>query len=169
MECTVWSVKCGVSQRCAFFLPSTSTNGPSMVFFVHVDLTPCFAPQRRALFRHLSQLHPLPKVVRAWCPFYILNWTRASRHNTARLRFAFQFGGLGLEGVFARCCAYVCKSAKVGKCPREGRMAVPSGGFRRRAASFHVAGVELRDISACFFFVAVEVKYYFGSVFTIGM
>ena len=68
----------------------------------------CFAPQRRALFRHLKcQKWPapgvfctfwlgnalcattaftfstsqLPKVVRTWCVLYILTWKCASRHN----------------------------------------------------------------------------------------
>ena len=68
----------------------------------------CFAPQRRALFRHLNlqkwrehevfctfslrnQLRAttactfstsqLPKVVRTWCALYILTWKCASRHN----------------------------------------------------------------------------------------
>ena len=33
---------------------TTSKSGPSMVCFVHFDLEMCFAPQRRALFRHLN-------------------------------------------------------------------------------------------------------------------
>ena len=37
-----------------FFDISTSKSGPSMVCFVHFDLEMCFAPQRRALFRHLN-------------------------------------------------------------------------------------------------------------------
>ena len=68
----------------------------------------CFAPQRRALFRHLNcqkwsdhgvlctfslgnvcrattactfSTSQLPKVVRTWCVLYILTWKRASRHN----------------------------------------------------------------------------------------
>ena len=68
----------------------------------------CFAPQRRALFRHLNcqkwsaplvlctfwlgnTLRPttactfstcqLPKVVRTWCVLYMLTWKCASRHN----------------------------------------------------------------------------------------
>ena len=68
----------------------------------------CFAPQQRALFRHLnfqkwsetvSFLHfrlgnvlrattactfstsQLPKVVQEWCVLYILTWKCASRHN----------------------------------------------------------------------------------------
>ena len=35
-----------------FFNISTSKSGPSMVCFVHFDFKMCFAPQRRALFRH---------------------------------------------------------------------------------------------------------------------
>ena len=68
----------------------------------------CFAPQRRALFRHLNfqkwseagvfctfslgnvlrattactfSTSQLPKVVRSWCVLYILTWKSASRHN----------------------------------------------------------------------------------------
>ena len=37
-----------------FFDISTSKSGPSMVCFVHFDFEICFAPQRRALFRHLN-------------------------------------------------------------------------------------------------------------------
>ena len=35
-----------------FFDIWTSKSGPTMVCFVHFDLEMCFAPQRRALFRH---------------------------------------------------------------------------------------------------------------------
>ena len=56
---------CGVlhilTSKCAsrhngvhFFDISTSKSGPSMVCFVHFDFEMCFAPQRRALFRHLN-------------------------------------------------------------------------------------------------------------------
>ena len=68
----------------------------------------CFAPQRRAIFRHLNfqkwsehgvictfwlrnvlrattactfSTSQLPKVVRAWCALYILTWKCASGHN----------------------------------------------------------------------------------------
>ena len=91
-----------------FFDISTSKSGPSMVCFVHFDLEMCFAPQRRALFRHLNlqkwhehvvfctfwlgnvlrattactfSTSQLPKVVRAWCALHILTWKCASRHN----------------------------------------------------------------------------------------
>ena len=37
-----------------FFDISTSKSGPRMVCFVQFDLEMCFAPQRRALFRHLN-------------------------------------------------------------------------------------------------------------------
>ena len=37
-----------------FFDTSTSKSGPNMRGFVHFDFDMCFAPQRRALFRHLN-------------------------------------------------------------------------------------------------------------------
>ena len=37
-----------------FFDISTSKSGPMLKCFVHFDLEMCFAPQRRALFRHLN-------------------------------------------------------------------------------------------------------------------
>ena len=37
-----------------FFDISTSKSGPDLVCFVPFDLEMCFAPQRRALFRHLN-------------------------------------------------------------------------------------------------------------------
>ena len=91
-----------------FFNISTSKSGPSMVCFVHFDCEMCFAPQRRALFRHLNfqkwseplvfctfslrnvlrattactfSTSQLPKVVRQWCILCILTCKCASRHN----------------------------------------------------------------------------------------
>ena len=91
-----------------FFDISTSKSGPDLVCFVHFHLEMCFAPQRRALFRHLNvqkwsgpgvfctfslgnvlrattactfSTSQLPKVVRTWCVLYILTWKCASRHN----------------------------------------------------------------------------------------
>ena len=91
-----------------FFDIWSSKSGPRMVCFVHFDLEMCFAPQWRALFRHLNfqkwsepgvfctfwlgnVLRPtmactfstsqLPKVVRTWCVLYILTWKCAPRHN----------------------------------------------------------------------------------------
>ena len=110
-----WCVLYILTWKCAsrhngvhFFDISTSKSGPSIVSFVHFDLEMCFAPQRRALFRHLNfqkwsehgvfctfwlgnvlrattacafSTSELPKVVRAWCVLYILTWKCASRHN----------------------------------------------------------------------------------------
>ena len=91
-----------------FFDISTSKSGPKVVCFVHFDFEMCFAPQRRALFRHLNcqkwsapgvlctfwlanalrattactfSTSQLPKVVRTWFVLYILTCKCASRHN----------------------------------------------------------------------------------------
>ena len=91
-----------------FFDISTSKSGPELRCFVHSDLEMCFAPQRRALFRHLNfqkwsgaevfctfwlqnvlrattactfSTSQLPEVVRSWCVLYILTSKCASRHN----------------------------------------------------------------------------------------
>ena len=86
----------------------TSKSGASMWCFVHFDFETCFAPQRRALFRHLNfqkrsdtgvfctfwlrnvlratsactfSTSQLPKVVRTWCVLHIFTSKCASRHN----------------------------------------------------------------------------------------
>ena len=91
-----------------FFDIATSKSGPTLRCFVHFDFKMCFAPQRRALFRHLNfqkwsengvlctfslrnvlrattactfSTSQLPKVVRTPGVLYILTWKRASRHN----------------------------------------------------------------------------------------
>ena len=91
-----------------FFDIWTSKSGPRMVCFVHFDLEMCFAPQRRALFRHRNfqkwsdtgvfctfwlgnvlrattactfSTSQLPKAVRSWGVLYILTSKCASRHN----------------------------------------------------------------------------------------
>ena len=83
-----------------FFDISTSKSGLELVCFVHFDFEMCFAPQRRALFRHLPKVvrtwcalyiltskcgtfstSQLPRVVRSWCALYILTSKCASRHN----------------------------------------------------------------------------------------
>ena len=69
-------------------------------------------------------------------------------------------GGLGVEGVFPRRRATVRNRSKplatVRNRPREVAMALPMvssaiffGGFKRRVASFRVAGVALRDTQTC--------------------
>ena len=64
-ECQKVVRTCGVfnilTSKCAsrhkgvhFFDISTPKSGPNLVCFIHFDLERCFAPQRRALFRHLN-------------------------------------------------------------------------------------------------------------------
>ena len=60
-----------------FFDISTSKSGPELVCFAHFDLEMCFAPQRRALFRHLN----LQKWHEHMVFFNILTSKCASRHN----------------------------------------------------------------------------------------
>ena len=74
-----------------FFDISTSKSGPDLVCFVHFDLEMCFAPQPRALFRHLnfqkwserevSLAFLLTNVLRATtaCNFSSLVWLAGSR------------------------------------------------------------------------------------------
>ena len=86
----------------------TSKSGAYMLCFVHFDFEMCFAPQRRALFRHLNfqkwseavvlctfwlrnvlrattactfSTSQLPKVVRSWCVLYMSTSKCSSRHN----------------------------------------------------------------------------------------
>ena len=85
----------------------TSKSAPYPSLFCTFDFKMCFAPQRRALFRHLNfqkwfragvfcafwlrnvrsaptacifSTSQLPKVVRIWCILFILTCKRASRH-----------------------------------------------------------------------------------------
>ena len=52
---TLLTWKCASRHNCVhFFDISTSKSGPKLRCFVHFDLEMCFAPQRRALFRHLN-------------------------------------------------------------------------------------------------------------------
>ena len=95
-----------------FFDIATSKSGPRMVCFVHFDFKMCFAPQRRALFRHRNfqkwseplvfltcwlpnvlrattactfSTSQLPKVVRTPGVFNMLTSKCASRHNGVQL------------------------------------------------------------------------------------
>ena len=110
-----WCVLYILTSKCAsrhngvhFFDIATYKSGPDLVCFVHFDFEMCFAPQRRALFRHLSfqkwsengvlctfwlrnvlrattactfSTSQLPKVVRTPSVLYILTSKCASRHN----------------------------------------------------------------------------------------
>ena len=60
---------------CTFFDIWRSKRCKTQSFFTF-DLEMCFAPQRRALFRHLN----FQKVVRTWRALYILTWKCASSH-----------------------------------------------------------------------------------------
>ena len=60
-----------------FFDISTSKSGPTMVCFVQFDFEMCFAPQRRALFRHFN----FQKWSETCCVLQILTSKCASRHN----------------------------------------------------------------------------------------
>ena len=75
---------CILTWKCAsrhngvhFFDISTAKSGPDLVCFVHFDLEMCFAPQRRALFRHRN----FQKWSEAEGVLYILTWKCASGHN----------------------------------------------------------------------------------------
>ena len=110
-----WCVLYILTWKCAsrhngvhFFDIATSKSGPKLRCFVHFDFKMCFAPQRRALFRHLNfqkwsdtgvfctfwlgnvlcattactfLTSQLPKVVRSWGVLYILTSKCAARHN----------------------------------------------------------------------------------------
>ena len=94
--------KCASRHNVHFFNIRTSKSGANMWCFVHFDLEMCFAPQRRALFRHRNcqkwsdngvfYTFWLGNVLRATtactfstsqlpCVLYILTWKCASRHN----------------------------------------------------------------------------------------
>ena len=78
-----WFVLYILTLKCAsrhngvhFFDISTSKSGPDLVCFVHLDFEMCFAPQRRALFRHLNfQKWSGPGV---FCTFRLRNVLRAT-------------------------------------------------------------------------------------------
>ena len=78
-----WCVLYILTWKCAsrhngvhFFDISTSKSGPTMVCFVHFDLEMCFAPQRRALFRHLNFQKWSDNGV--FCTFWLPNVLRAT-------------------------------------------------------------------------------------------
>ena len=110
-----WCVLYILTWKCAsrhngvhFFDIATSKSRPTLRCFLHFHFEMCFAPQRRALFRHRNfqkwseplvfctfwlgnvlrattactfSTSQLPKVVRTPGVLYILTWKCASRHN----------------------------------------------------------------------------------------
>ena len=74
---TFWLPKCASRhKRRALFRIWTSKSGPRMVCFVHFDFEMCFAPQRRALFRHLNCQKWSGAGV--FCTFWLRNVLRAT-------------------------------------------------------------------------------------------
>ena len=59
-----------------FFDNLTSKSGPTLRCFVHFDLEMCFAPQRRALFRHLN--FQKCSETQVFCTFWLGNVLRAT-------------------------------------------------------------------------------------------
>ena len=59
-----------------FFDISTSKSGPNLVCFVHFHLEICFAPQRRALFRHRN--FQKWSEAEVFCTFWLANVLRAT-------------------------------------------------------------------------------------------
>ena len=78
-----WCVLYILISKCAsrhngvhFFNIATSKSGPTLVCFVHFDFQMCFAPQRRALFRHLNFQKWFAPLV--FCHFSLGNVLRAT-------------------------------------------------------------------------------------------
>ena len=78
-----WGVLYILTWKCAsrhngvhFFDISTSKSGPTLRCFVHFDLEMCFAPRRRALFRHLNFQKWSENGV--FCTFWLPNVLRAT-------------------------------------------------------------------------------------------
>ena len=75
--CTFLTSKCASRHNGVhFFDISTSKSGPTMVCFARCDLEMCFAPQRRALFRHLNFQKWSDNG--AFCTFWLGNVLRAT-------------------------------------------------------------------------------------------
>ena len=78
-----WCVLYILTWKCAschngvhFFDISTSKSGPKLVCFINFDLQMCFAPQRRALFRHLN--FQKWSDIGVFCTFWLGNVLRAT-------------------------------------------------------------------------------------------
>ena len=78
-----WCALYNFTSKCAsrhngvhFFDISTSKSGPTLRCFVHFDFEMCFAPQRRALFRHRNFQKWSDAEV--FCTFWLRNVLRAT-------------------------------------------------------------------------------------------
>ena len=77
--CVLYILTCKCASRhngVHFFDIATYKSGPNVVCFVHFHLEMCFAPQRRALFRHLNFQKWSDHVV--FCTFSLGNVLRAT-------------------------------------------------------------------------------------------
>ena len=90
-----WGVLHILTSKCSsrhngvhFFDISTSKSGPTMVCFMHFDFEMCFAPQRRALFRHLNFQKWSDHGV--FCTFWLRNVLRCFVHFDFEMCFAPQ-------------------------------------------------------------------------------
>ena len=73
----IFTSKCASRQNGVhFFDIATSKSGPRMVCFVQFDFEMCFAPQRRALFRHLN--FQKCSETQVFCTFWLANVLRAT-------------------------------------------------------------------------------------------
>ena len=68
--------KCASRHNGVHFFDLTSKSRPTLRCFVHFDFKMCFAPQRRALFRHLNFQKPSDTPV--FCTFWLRNVLRAT-------------------------------------------------------------------------------------------
>ena len=158
-----------------FFNISTSKSGPHLVCFVHFDLEMCFAPQRRALSRHLNfqkwsdhgvfrtfslrnvlrattactfSTSQLPKVVRTWCVLYILTCKCASRHN-------------GVQFFISHLASWL----------RTRRFSEPT--FRPSGATNHWKNTVFRDFPTfsriCIFFLTLSLLLFFLLIFLFSL
>ena len=74
--CTLWLLNVLRATTACTFSIWTSKSGARLRCFAHFDLQMCFAPQRRALFRHLNcQKWSAPGV---FCTFWLANVLRAT-------------------------------------------------------------------------------------------
>ena len=88
-----WGALYILTSKCAsrhngvqFFDIWTSKSGPRLVCFVHFDFEMCFAPQRRALFRHLNFQKWSEHGV--FCTFWLRNVLRATTFWLRSRRFS---------------------------------------------------------------------------------
>ena len=100
-----WCVLYILTSKCAsrhngvhFFDIATSKSGPTMWCFVHFDLDMCFAPQRRALFRHRN--FQKWSDIGVFCTFWLGHVLRATTACTFRHRNFQKWSDIGVFCTF---------------------------------------------------------------------